>query len=459
METINLPENKMGTAKIPTLILKMSVPMMLSMLAMAFYNIVDSVFVAQVSENALTAVTLAFPFQMLIVAVGVGTGIGINSLVARRLGEKRQEEAEKVAMNGQFIAVISAIVFTLIFAFFTPALIGVFKPDAETSKLAISYLGICGTLCAFTMMDAASHKTLQATGDMIHPMIVQLAGAATNIILDPILIFGLLGLPKMGVAGAAWATVAGQFVSMVLALYYLYRKKNTLLKMRFKGFKPSLSIIKDIYIVGLPSIVMQAIGSVTTFALNAILISFSNTAVNVLGVYFKLQSFVFMPVFGLNSGTMPIMGYNYGARNKGRLMDALKYSLMYALIIMCIGTLIFQLFPQALLSLFNPSPDMIDMGVAAFRSISLCFPLAAGGIILSTLFQAIGRGVLSLMVSLCRQLILIVPVAYLLSVIMNFGPNGVWYSYPIAECGALVLSIIFTISTYNTRIRNLSSEF
>ncbi len=459
METNKPSENRMGTAKIPSLILKMSFPMMLSMLAMALYNVVDSVFVSQVSENSLTAVTLAFPFQMLIVAVGVGTGVGINSLVARRLGEKRQEEAENVAMNGQFITVISAIIFTLIFALFTPTLIGFFDPDAETFELAVSYLSICGTLCAFTMIDAASHKTLQATGDMIHPMIVQLAGALTNIVLDPILIFGYLGFKPMGVAGAAWATVLGQFVSMVLAVYYLYRKKNTLLRMRFKGFKPNLSIIKEIYVVGLPSIVMQAIGSVTTFGLNAILITFSNTAVNVLGVYFKLQSFVFMPVFGLNSGAMPIMGYNFGAKNKARLMDALKYSLLYAFIIMCIGTAIFQLFPEFLLSIFNPSPDMIEMGVTAFRSISLCFPLAAGGIILSTLFQAMGRGILSLIISLCRQLILILPVAYLLSVVLSFGPNGVWYSYPIAECAALVLSILFTINTYNTKIRNLSPDF
>lgn len=458
MESVKLPENRMGTARIPSLILKMSLPMMLSMLALALYNVVDSVFVSQVSEDALTAVTLAFPFQMLIVAVSVGTGIGVNSLVARRLGEKRQEEAEAVAMNGQFLGIISAVVFSLIFLLFTKPLIHLFDPDENVAPLAVSYLQICGILCPFTMMDAVSHKTIQATGDMVRPMIVQLAGAATNIILDPIMIFGLLGFPRLGVAGAALATVAGQFVSMVLALYFLYRKKNKLLTLNLKKFKINWKIIKEIYAVGLPSIFMQAIGSITTFSLNAILISFSNTAVNVLGVYFKLQSFVFMPVFGLNSGTMPIMGYNYGAKNKKRLMDALKYGLMYALVIMIIGMLIFRIFPQSLLSIFNPSEDMLTMGVEAFRAISLCFPLAACGIMLSTLFQAIGRGVLSLLISLCRQLIVIVPVAYILSMVAGFGPNGVWYSYPIAECVALVLSIIFTISTYNTRIRYLSDE-
>ena len=462
----------MGVQPIPSLLIKMSLPMMASMLVMALYNIlirlaptvmlaqliqalyniVDSIFVSRISENALTAVSLVYPFQMLFISVAVGTGVGVNSLIARRLGERRQADADTAASTGQFLALVSALVFMFVYAVFPRQLLASFADDAEILDLATTYLRLCGGLCGFAIFATMAEKTIQATGDTIRPMLIQLAGAIFNIVFDPILIFGYFGFPAMGVAGAAIATVGGQAVSMVLGFVFLFRKGN-LVTIRLKGFRPQWSVVADSYRVGLPSIVMQAIGSVTTFALNKILYLFTPTAVSVLGVYFKLQSFVFMPVFGLNSGAMPIMGYNFGARNKKRLMQTLKCGALYALAIMTIGLLVFQLFPDVLLALFDASDHMMQIGVRALRTISFCFPFAAIGIMLSTLFQAVGKGVYSLINSLGCQLMVLLPAAWLLSRLGDL--SAVWWSFPIAEVVSLAVCLLLYRRVDRTMLKTL----
>ncbi len=446
-------ENKMGVEPVGSLLIKMSFPMMLSMLVMALYNVVDSVFVSRVSEDALTAVSLAFPFQMLITSVGVGTAVGVNSLVARRLGEGRQPDANCAASHGLYLALLSALVFTIAYiAFARPALALFAEGDIAVLDMSVSYLTICGGLCAFSMMAIMTEKILQGTGDTFHAMVIQLVGALTNIVLDPIMIFGYLGFPALGVAGAALATVIGQLVSMITGFYILFAR-NKLISIRIRGFRFRKETVGNIYRVGLPSIVMQAIGSVTTFGLNKILMMFSKTAVSVLGVYFKLQSFVFMPVFGLNSGAMPIMAFNYGARDKERVMKTLKLSALYALIIMCVGLALFQAIPDKFLLLFDASDHMLDIGTHAFRVISLCFPFAALGVMFSSLYQAVGIGIYSLLVSLARQLIVILPAAYVLAV--TAGLDAVWFAYPIAECLSMIISAALVVFVYRKYIRNL----
>ena len=444
MEKQQPVENKMGVEPIRSLVLKMSFPMMVSMLMQAMYNIVDSIFVSRISENALTAVSLVFPYQMLIVAVAVGTGVGVNSLVARRLGEKRQEDANRAAAHGEFLSLLSGAAFGLLFALFTPQLIAVFNPDAEIYDYACTYLYYVGVPCIFLIFQCMFEKVLQATGDTFHAMLSQLTGAIFNIVFDPILIFGLLGFPKLGVAGAAIATVLGQLLGMLVGMYYLH-KDNGLIQVKIRGFRPQRQFISEIYRVGLPSIVMQAIGSVTNFGMNKILIAFTPTAVSVLGVYFKLQSFVFMPVFGLNSGTMPIMSYNYGARNRKRVEEALRCGCLYAVAIMSVGTVLFQIFAEQFLLLFDASAFMLEIGVPALRIISWCFPVAAVSIMFSTLFQAIGNGKLSLFVSACRQLAVILPVAYFLS--QAFGLKATWWAYPIAEAISMAVSAVLLVRT------------
>ncbi|MDR0841702.1 MAG: MATE family efflux transporter [Christensenellaceae bacterium] len=454
METLQ-QENKMGVQPISSLVWRMSLPMMISMLMQALYNIVDSIFVARISEDALTAVSLVFPYQMLIISVAVGTGVGINSLVARRLGEKRQLEADNAAEHGVFLALCSGLVFFAIFALFTPRLIAVFHPEAQIYEYAVTYLYWVGVPSIIVVLQCVFEKILQATGDTMHSMMSQLTGAIFNIIFDPILIFGWLGFPRLGVAGAAIATVGGQLLGMMIGMFCLLRR-NQHLHIRIKGFRPKRKVIGEIYRVGMGSIVMQAIGSVTTFAMNHILIGFTSTAVSVLGAYFKLQSFIFMPVFGLNSGTMPIMAYNYGARNKKRVTDALKYAVVYALIIMCIGSVAFQVFAKQMLLLFSASDYMLQIGVPALRIISWAFPLAALSIIFGTLFQAIGNGEYSLLMSAARQLVIILPVAYLLGRFL--GLEAIWYSYPIAECLSLVLSAALLLYTLKKHIAPLGNE-
>ena len=369
-------ENKMGYLPIRSLIIKMSLPMMVSMLVLATYNVVDSIYVSRISESALTAVSLVFPYQMLINAVSVGTAIGANSLVARRLGEKRQGEADTAATNAMFLAICGGVVFAVLFGLLHRPMIYLFHADAEITEYAITYLSWVGIPAIFVTVQVMCEKLLQATGSTMKSMFVQLVGAVFNIVFDPILIFGLYGFPKLGIAGAAIATVGGQLVGMLLGLLMLSRK-SCLVKISFRNFRPNRQSIADIYDVGVPSIFLQMVGSIMTLGMNKILIAFSSTAVSVFGIYFKLQSFVFMPVFGLNSGTMPIMGYNYGARNRKRIMEALKYGCIYAFSIMCLGMLIFQLHSDFMLRLFDASDEMMAIGVPALKIISYSFPFAA----------------------------------------------------------------------------------
>lgn len=444
-------ENKMGRTPILKLIFSMSVPAMFSMLIQSLYNVVDSIFVAQIGEEALTAVSLAFPIQMLLIAVGVGTGVGVNSLVSRRLGEKRQEEASHAATHGILLAVLSWILFALFGLFFTDLFFANFTQNPTVAQMGIDYTKIVTIFSFGSLIQISIEKTLQATGNMIYPMIFQLIGAVTNIILDPIMIFGWFGFPAMGVAGAAVATVAGQILAMFFSIYIAFAKSHQV-HISFKNFKLRMRIVKDIYAVGFPSIIMQSIGSILVVGLNKILIGFSDAAVAVLGVYYKLQSFVFMPVFGLTQGIMPILGYNYGAKNKKRMMSALRYGCIIAACIMLAGMIIFLVFPRWLLMLFNASQAMLDAGIPALRLICICFVPAAFGILFSTLFQAVGMGGKSLLISVLRQLVVILPCAYLFS---RFGLNFTWLAFPTAEMVSLLASVIMFYFLYQKHLKYL----
>lgn len=439
--------NIMQSETIPRLLFKMSFPMMLSMLIQALYNVVDSIFVAMVSETALTAVSLAFPLQNLLISAAVGTGVGINSLLSRRLGEGKHEEANHVASTSLFLAFAMWVLFVLIGVFLTKPFLALFTKDTELLKLSTSYSRICLIVSFGCIFSVTIEKLIQATGNSVQPMTMQLTGAITNIILDPVFIFVF----KLGVNGAAIATVIGQIASMLLAIIFF--KKNEYISIKFKDIKPNARIIKDIFQVGLPSIIMNSIGTVMVSLINKILILFSATAVSVFGVYFKLQSFVFMPVFGLNNGVIPILGFNYGARNKKRMLDTMKLGLVVALLIMITGTICFQLFAKELLSLFSATEEMYRIGIPALRTISLCFIPASISIILIASFQATGFGLASMMVSIIRQLVVLCPCALLLSRLI--GINGVWYSFAIAEIFGLLFSIIFFIHVYNKKIKNL----
>jgi len=442
-------ENKMGTTPVLKLIITMSFPAMFSMFIQSLYNIIDSMFVAQIGVEALTALSLAFPIQMVMIGVAVGTGVGVNSVVSRRLGEGRHEEANSAATHGLVLAFISWIAFALFGFFFTKPFFQSFSNSPAVVGMGCDYLYIVTIFSfgSFILIDL--EKTLQATGNMIYPMVFQLMGAIINIILDPIMIFGLFGFPKLGVRGAAIATVSGQVFSLLFCLYIVF-KKNHEVHITLKRFRFSGRTVKDIYVVALPSMVMQCIMSIVISGLNVILITFSEAAVAVLGAYYKLQSFIFMPLFGLNQGIMPIMGYNYGARNKKRLIDTLKFANMIALIIMTIGTLIFVLVPDRLLAIFNASGQMLQIGIPAFRIISLCFIVSAIGIILSTLFQALGIGIYSLIISVLRQLVIILPSAYFLS---KIGLNYIWYAFPIAEAFSFIVSILLFKRLYTKNIK------
>ena len=450
-----MKENKMGTMPINKLLISMSLPMMISMLVQALYNVVDSIFVSQISENALTAVSLAFPVQNFMIAVGVGTGVGINALLSRSLGEKKFEQANRVANNGVFLAVLSYIAFLILGIIFSRRFFQWQTDIKDIVDGGYSYL-IIVTTCSFGMYgQIVFEKLMQSTGKTIFSMTTQLTGAIVNIVLDPILIFGLFGFPKLGISGAAIATVIGQICGMSLGIY-LNTTKNKEIKVEVKNFRPSLRTIKEIYAVGIPSIIMASIGSVMTFGLNKILLVFSSTATAVFGVYFKLQSFIFMPVFGINNGMVPIIAYNYGARNKDRLMKTVKISIMYGISIMLIGLVIFQVFPKELLSLFNASDKMISIGVPALRTISISFLFAGYCIVVSSMFQALGNGVMSMIVSLVRQLIVLLPVAYLLSKSGNL--NMVWWAYPIAEIASVCLSVIGFKYVYKKEVLPLEKK-
>ena len=440
----SISADKMGSTPMLRLILSMSLPTMFSMIIQAMYNIVDSVFVSSLGQDALTALSLAYPLQLMTISVAVGTGVGINSFISRRLGEKNQELANNGAANGIFISIISWLVFLLVGIFLTVPFFKLFNPTPGVMKYGVDYTSIILIFSVGVMVEIAIEKVLQATGNMIFPMIFQLIGAVTNIVLDPLFIFGIGPFPRMEVAGAAIATVIGQILAMLFAIYIFFFKKHAV-QVHVRNFKPSLKIIKNIYAVGFPSIIMQSISSVLVVGLNAILMGFSEAAVSVHGIYYKMQSFVFMPVFGLNQGLMPIMGYNFGAKNKDRLHSAIRYGCIIAAFIMLCGTVIFWVFPAQILSLFNANDDILNMGIKAMRFISLSFLPAAIDIIFSTTFQAVGKGFSSMILSLLRQLVFILPAAFVLS---NFGVNAVWFAYPIAEVGALIVAIFAYITTY-----------
>ena len=432
-------ENKLGIMPVGKLLVVMSVPTMFSMLIQAMYNIVDSIFVSHYSEKALTAVSLAFPMQMLMFSFAIGTSVGVCSVISRRLGERRLEEAQKAAQTGYTIELMLMVAFVLIGAFLSKPFIRLYTSDAELISMTSVYLQICMMLSIGSFVNVFCEKALQSTGDTIHPMIIQASGAIFNVIFDPILIFGYLGFPAMGVAGAAYATVAGQIFAMILGIVFLKRNRHLSVRLlRPRLYKDSA---KDIIKVGLPAVIMQGIGTIMTSLMNAILITFDVLATTVFGVYFKLQSFVFMPIFGMNSGLMPILGYNYGAKNKPRMMRALKLGIVFAFIFMSLGTLIFNLLPDTLLGLFNASDSLKSLGEVALRLISLSFPLAAISIILGALFQAMGDGFYSMVVSVVRQLFILIPCAWLFGRL--FGLNAVWFSFLTAEVFALVLSLFF----------------
>lgn len=444
-------ENKMGVKPIPTLVLSMSFPIMLSMLVQALYNIVDSMFVSHYSQQALTAVTLAFPMQNLLIAVSVGTSVGVNSLLSRKLGAKDISAARKAAGNGLTLSVISWGFFALIGLFLSKTFVEFFSNDTELIAMGNQYISICLIFSLGLFIDITCERILQGTGDTFHPMIIQSTGAIVNIILDPILIFGLFGMPRMGIMGAAIATVFAQHVSAALAVYYVRRNKEIVLKKA--SFRLEKQTVKDIYAVGIPTIIMQAIGTILITSLNKILIGFSTSAVAVFGIYFRLQSFIFMPVFGLNTGMIPVIGYNYGARKPKRITATIKVGLIVAVTIMGIGTALFILFPHILLSWFNATPEMVEIGIVAMQRISLGFTLAGVSIVLIALFQGMGYGYLSMINSVTRQLVFLLPAAYLLGRFV--GLDALWYSFFIAEIASFSLTLYFFWKIYKTKIKTM----
>jgi len=433
-------ENKMGVKPINGLLLEMSVPMMISMLVQALYNIVDSIFVARLSEKALTAVSLAFPVQQIMIALGVGLGVGVNAVLSRALGAKEYKKVDKIAGNAVFFSTMNFVIFLLIGLFLVKPFYNISATDPEIIQYGVDYLSLVCCLSFGMCGQFVFEKLLQSTGRTFATMITQSMGAVINIILDPILIFGWFGAPALGIKGAAIATVIGQIIAGITA-FIVNQKINTEVHLRFKGFRPEFQIFKEIYSIGLPSIVMQSVGSVMTATLNQILMSFSATAVAVFGVYFKLQSFIFMPIFGLNNGMVPIIGYNYGARIKERVMKVIKITILYAFIIMSIGTIVFWTIPDLLLKMFSASEEMLAMGIPALRIISVHFPVAAFCIIIGSVYQALGRAVYSLIVSIMRQLVVLLPAAYLLS--LTGYVNNVWWAFPIAEVMSLTASLFF----------------
>ncbi len=445
-------DNKMGTMPMTKLIFSMSLPAIFSMTIQAMYNIVDSIYIGQYDLDGLTAMSFAFPLQMLLVAVTVGTAIGVNSLISRKLGEKDYEQANSAASHGLITCVFSYIIFLVLGLIAVTPFMNAYSNNEKIVEYGVQYLTIVLCFSIFSIIQVMIEKTLQATGNMIFPMFCQLIGAVVNIIFDPIFIFGVGFIPEMGVLGAAIATVFGQFCGMLFGVIVLICKKHDV-KISFRNFKFDINSIKNIYAVGFPSIIMQSIGSVMIIGLNAIL-SASEASVTVLGIYYKLQSFVFMPCFGLNQGVMPIIGYNYGARNKKRLYSALKRGIIIAVVIMTIGTILMWTIPDLLLSMFGGTAEIMDIGVSALRIISLCFIPAAAGILLTTLFQAVGKGIRSLIMSFCRQLVILLPTAFILSKI--FGLSAVWFAFPIAEFFALLLAIGFLVNLVKGDFKKLS---
>ena len=434
-------ENKMGVMPVRKLIVTMSLPMMVSMLVQALYNVVDSIYVARLSEAALTSVTMAFPLQNLMIALGSGTGVGINALLSRSLGEKRFDQSDAAANIGLLLTGFNYLLFLLLGLFVAGPFIRTQTGNPELISYGQTYLRIVCCMSFGLFFQMTFERLLQSTGRTFYSMVSQAAGAIINILLDPIMIFGLLGCPRLGVAGAAWATVIGQVSAACIGLA-LNLSKNTDIHLSVRAvFSPRAFIIRQIYYVGIPSIMMMSIGSLMTYLMNQILRVFSETAIAVFGVYFKLQSFFFMPVFGLNNGLIPVLAYNYGARNKERIREALRFAIILAMSIMAVGTLVFELFPAQLLALFDASEDMLRIGIPALRIICTSFIVAGACIAMGSVFQAFSRSFYSLVVSVGRQLVVLIPTAFFLSRLGNV--NLVWLAFPIAEVMSFLLSYYF----------------
>ena len=449
----NLPEeNKMGTEPIRKLLITMSLPLIVSNLVQALYNIVDSIFVSRINEDALTAVTLCFPFQMLMISFGIGTAVGMGALLSRYLGAGLTEKVDKVAHNGILLGFVNYAIFFSVGMFLSETLIKAQIDDPVVIEYGKTYLSIVCMLSIGFMMQITVERLLQATGKTIYILFTQGIGAVINIILDPILIFGWFGAPEMGIAGAAAATVFGQIFAFVLGLIFNI-KKNHEVTLHIKHLKPDFEIIKDIYRIAIPSIIMQSIGSVMNIAMNKVLVSFTKTAVAVFGVYFKLQSFIFMPVFGLNNGVVPIAAYNYGARKRDRLEEVMKISVSYAIVIMLLGTITFWAIPDTLLGMFDASPYMLEIGRSCLRTISLCFPFAAYAIMRGAIFQALGKSVYSMNISIMRQLLVLIPASILLG--MTGNVNNVWWAFPIAEVVGCTSSVLYTRRIRRKIINNI----
>ena len=450
------PENKMGVMPIPKLLFSMALPIMASMLVQAFYNVVDSIFVSQISENALNAVSLSFPMQNLMISIGVGTGVGVNAILSRFLGEQKPKQANRVACTGIFLSLVSALLFVFIGLFAMDLYFRTQSDVAEIIDMGRSYLSICCIGSVGVFGEIIFERLLQSTGKTVLSMYSQMLGAVINIILDPILIFGLLGFPQMGVAGAAVATVIGQLAGLALGIF-LHQTRNREVRISLSGcLHPDVHMIGRVYSIGLPSIVMGSISSVMVFGMNLILVTFTATATAVLGIYFKVQSFIFMPVFGLNNAMIPILGYNYGARRPDRIRQTIRLSIFSATAIMLVGVAVFQLLPDKLLLLFDASDDMLRIGTVALRLISISFVFAGYCIVCGSVFQAMGHGMLSLGVSVGRQLLVLLPVAWLLS--LTGSLDAVWLSFPIAELASLTLSTLFLVRIYRRVIRPLETS-
>lgn len=448
-------ENKMGVLPVGKLVFSMSLPMMVSMLVQALYNIVDSLFVSQINQNAFTGVSLAFPLQNLMIAVGVGTGVGVNANLARALGEKKFEKANKFARHGIFLAVCSYLAFLAVTLCFTKVYFRAQTDVAATIRYGEQYLYIAGGLSVGSFMQIMNERLLQSTGKTVLSMFTQGLGAVINIVLDPILIFGIGPFPKMGVAGAAVATVVGQICGALFGIY-LNVTRNHEININMRGFRPEEKFVKSIYAIGVPSIIMASVTSVMTFLLNLILAGFGalkDTLQSVLGAYFKLQSFIFMPVFGLNNGTVPIISYNYGAGKRTRLVKTIKISALFATAIMLLGLLLMQVFPAQMLEIFKANDEMLRWGVPALRIISVSFIFAGVAIIFSSAFQSLGHPINSMIISIARQLVVLVPAAFLLAKTGN--PDMVWWSFPIAEIMSLSASIFFMIKIHREVIRHI----
>ena len=450
-----MQENKMGVMPVRRLLISMSLPIMLSMLIQALYNVVDSIFVAQISENALTAVSMAFPIQNLMISVGVGTGVGVNALLSRSLGEKDYDRVNTAAVNGVFLAVVSALVFTVGGGLTARPFFAVQTDVQEIIDYGAVYLTVCSALCFGIFIAIMFERLLQSTGRTFYTMITQGVGAIINIIMDPVLIFGLGPFPRMEVAGAAAATVLGQIAGAILTVIFNARF-NPEIRMKWKGFRPDGATIGRIYAVGVPSIILSSIGSVMVFGLNQILIAFSTTATAVLGIYFKVQSFAFMPIFGLNNGMVPIVSYNLGARKKKRLIDTVKFAIVLAMGFMLACLVVMQVCTVPILQMFNASEEMMEIGVPALRIISLSFIFAGFAVVGSSTFQALGNGVLSMLVSIIRQLVVLLPAAWLLS--LSGRVELVWWAFPIAEIASLLLCTAFLLITYHKVVRPLPDE-